>query len=157
MSQAKTESVLLIECQPADARLITNALQDDAHQGLQVRSIKKLSDGLERIHKGGVRGIILDIQMSNGRGVATFEKLRSSAPHVPILILSGVENENVAKQAVDRGAQDYLLKSNLDHFRLRRAVHFDDRTARHRGKNFFTTTLCGSNPGVHRRRGDHQR
>lgn len=123
MSQAKTESLLLIECQPEDARLITNALEDDAHHGLQVRSIKKLSDGLERIHKGGVRGVILDIQMSNGRGVATFEKLRSAAPHVPILILSGVENQNVAKQAVDRGAQDYLLKSNLDHFHLRRAVH----------------------------------
>jgi len=123
MSQAKTESVLLIECHPADARLISNALQDDAHEGLQIECIKKLSDGLDRIQKGKVRGIILDIEMSNGRGVATFERLRAAAPHVPILILSGVENENIARQAVHRGAQDYLLKSNFDHFRLRRAVH----------------------------------
>jgi DNA-binding response OmpR family regulator len=94
MSQAKTESVLLIECHPADARLITNALQDDAHEGLQIECIKKLSDGLDRIQKGKVRGIILDIEMSNGRGVATFERLRTAAPHVPILILGGVENEN---------------------------------------------------------------
>jgi diguanylate cyclase (GGDEF)-like protein/PAS domain S-box-containing protein len=123
MSQAKRESVLLIECHPADARLIINALQNDVQDGLQVESIKKLSDGVERIHKGRVRGVIVDIEMPNGKGVATFEKLRAAAPHVPILILSGVENENVAKQAVDRGAQDYLLKSNFDHFRLRRAVH----------------------------------
>jgi diguanylate cyclase (GGDEF)-like protein/PAS domain S-box-containing protein len=123
MSQAKTESVLLIECHPADARLITNALQDDAHEGLHIECIRKLSDGLDRIHKGKVRGVIVYIELPNGRGVAAFERLRAAAPHVPILILSGVENENVAKQAVDRGAQDYLLKSNFDHFRLRRAVH----------------------------------
>lgn len=123
MNQPKKESVLLIECHPADARLITNALQNDAQDGLQVESFKKLSDGVDRIHKGRVRGVIVDIEMPNGRGVVAFEKLRAAAPHIPILILSGVENENVAKQAVDRGAQDYLLKSNFDHFRLRRAVH----------------------------------
>jgi diguanylate cyclase (GGDEF)-like protein/PAS domain S-box-containing protein len=123
MSQPKKESVLLIECHPADARLITNALQNDVQDGLQVESIKKLSDGVERIHKGGVGGVIVDIEMPNGKGVAAFEKLRGAAPHLPILILSGETDENVAKQAVDRGAQDYLLKSNFDHFRLRRAVH----------------------------------
>src|SRR3984893_4746216 len=123
MSQAKKESVLLIQCHPADARLITNALANDVQEGLKVECIKKLSDGVERIHKGRVRGVIVDIEMPNGRGVAAFEKLRAAAPHLPILILSGVENENVAKQAVDRGAQDYLLKSNFNHFRLRRAVH----------------------------------
>src|ERR1700674_4863521 len=117
MNQPKNECVLLIECQPADARLITNALKSDVQDGLQVESIKKLSDGVDRIHKGRVRGVIVDIEMPNGRGVVAFEKLRAAAPHIPILILSGVENENVAKQAVDRGAQDYLLKSNFDHFR----------------------------------------
>jgi DNA-binding response OmpR family regulator len=88
MSQAKTESVLLIECHPADARLITNALQDDAHEGLHIECIRKLSDGLDRIHKGKVRGVIVDIELPNGRGVAAFERLRAAAPHVPILILS---------------------------------------------------------------------
>jgi diguanylate cyclase (GGDEF)-like protein/PAS domain S-box-containing protein len=122
MSQSKKECVLLIECHPADARLITNALRNDVQEGLEVESVKKLSDGMERIHKGKVRGIIVDIELPNGRGVAVFEKLLASAPHVPILLLSGVENENVAKQAVDRGAQDYILKNSFDHFRLRRAV-----------------------------------
>jgi len=123
MNQAKKESVLLIECHPADAHLITNALKNDVQDGLQVENFKKLSDGVERIHKGRVRGVIVDIEMPNGRGVEAFERLRAAARHVPILILSGLENENVAKQAVERGAQDYLLKSNFDHFRLRRAVH----------------------------------
>jgi DNA-binding NarL/FixJ family response regulator len=123
MNQLNKECVLLIECHPADARLITNALKNDAKNGLQVECVKKLSDGVARIHEGRVRGIIVDIEMPNGRGVAAFEKLRAAAPHIPILILSGAENENVAKQTVDRGAQDYLMKSHFDHFRLRRAVH----------------------------------
>jgi diguanylate cyclase (GGDEF)-like protein/PAS domain S-box-containing protein len=122
MKQTKKECVLLIECHPADARWITNALKSDAQGSLEVECLKKLSDGVNRIHKGKVRGVIVDIEMSNGRGVAAFEKLRAAAPHIPILILSGAENENVAQQAVDRGAQGYLLKNNFDHFRLRRAV-----------------------------------
>jgi hypothetical protein len=52
MNQPKKESVLLIECHPTDARLITNALQNDAQDGFQVESFKKLSDGVDRIHKG---------------------------------------------------------------------------------------------------------
>src|ERR1700688_971117 len=153
MNQAKKESVLVIECHPADAQLITNALNNDAQDGLQVENFKKLSDGVERIHKGRVRGVIVDIEMPNGRGVTAFERLRAAAPHVPILILSGVENENVAKQAVDRGTQDYLLKTNFDYFRLRRAVHL--MIERHTTEE-IPTTLWGSNVGVLWRCRDHQ-
>jgi diguanylate cyclase (GGDEF)-like protein/PAS domain S-box-containing protein len=123
MHQPKKESILLVECQPADARLIANALKNDVQNGLLVVNINKLSDGVDRIHKGRVRAVILDIETPSDRGVEVFEKLRDAAPHVPILILSGAKSENVAKQAVERGAHDYLLKTNFDHFRLRRAVH----------------------------------
>lgn len=106
-------------------------------KALNAESVKRISEGVNRIHKGGVRGVIVDIEMPNGRGVAAFEKLLAAAPHIPILILSGVENENVAKQAVDRGAQDYLLKRNLDHFRLRRAVHLMIQRYANEEKSFF--------------------
>jgi len=122
MSGATNECVLLIECQPDDAQLITNALSNYVQGAFAVESIIKLSDGLERIAKGGVRAVIVDIEKSNGRSVATIERLLTAAPHLPILILSAIENESVARQAVERGAHDYLLKSNFDNFRLRRAV-----------------------------------
>jgi diguanylate cyclase (GGDEF)-like protein/PAS domain S-box-containing protein len=115
MSGATNECVLLIECQPADARLLTNALTNYVHGAFAGESIINLPAGLERIAKGGVRAVIVDIEMSNGRSVATIERLLTAAPHVPVLILS-------ARQAVERGAHDYLLKSNFDNFRLRRAV-----------------------------------
>jgi len=122
MNQPIKKSVLLIESHPDDTRLITEALQNVVQDGLQLECVKKLSDGLDRIHQGRVRGVIVDIEMPNGKGVAAFEKLRTAAPHLPILILSGVKNESVAKQAVDRGAQDYFLKTNSDQFRFRKAV-----------------------------------
>jgi diguanylate cyclase (GGDEF)-like protein/PAS domain S-box-containing protein len=122
MSELTNDSVLLIGFQPADARLITNALTNDVLTRFPVEGVIKLSDGLERIAKGGVRAVIVDIEMPNARGVAAIEKLLTAAPHIPILILSAMENESVARQAVERGAYDYLLKSNFDNFRLRRTV-----------------------------------
>ncbi|HSY33017.1 MAG TPA: EAL domain-containing protein [Verrucomicrobiae bacterium] len=114
------ECVLLIHCNPADVRLISKALIASPHRILEVESVNKLADALERIGQGGVRAVIMDIEMPEG--FASFEKLLSSAPHVPILILSGTETECIARQAVEQGAQDYLLKNQLEKFRLGRVV-----------------------------------
>jgi diguanylate cyclase (GGDEF)-like protein/PAS domain S-box-containing protein len=117
------ECILMVECSAIDARLVGKALARDQQPGLEVESVSKVINGLERIHKGGVRGIIVDIETPHGRGVAMFEKLLFCAPHIPILILSGNESESIARQAVERGAYDYILKSHLQEFRLRRTVH----------------------------------
>jgi hypothetical protein len=66
MNQAKKESVLLIECHPADAQLITNALNNDAQDGLQVENFKKLSEGLERIPKAGFEASSLTSKCQTG-------------------------------------------------------------------------------------------
>src|SRR6202047_579330 len=115
-----TECVLLIQCNPADVRLISKALITPSHRILEVESVNKVSDALERIRQGGVRSVIMDIEVPEG--FARFEELLSAAPHIPILILSGTETECIARQAVEQGAQDYLLKNQLEEFRLGRVV-----------------------------------
>src|SRR6202166_4847266 len=115
-----TECVLLIHCNPADVRLITKALIAPPHRILEVEFVNKVPDALERIGQGGVRAVIMDIEMPEG--LARFEELLSSAPHMPILILSGTETECIARQAVEQGAHDYLLKNQLEEFRLKRVV-----------------------------------
>ncbi len=122
MSVAARECVLLIEGNTVDARLISEALTNGTPNAPSIECVAKLHNALERIRQGGVRALILDIELPNGKGVATFEGLRCAARHIPILILSGTENENVARQAVERGAQDYLLKSQLRTSRLRTSV-----------------------------------
>ena len=114
------ECVLLIQCNPADVRLISNALTTTSHNNLKVESVNKVPDALERIGKGGVRSVIMDIEVP--KGFARFEELLSVAPHIPILILGGTETECIARQAVERGAQDYMLKNQLEEFRLKRVV-----------------------------------
>jgi diguanylate cyclase (GGDEF)-like protein/PAS domain S-box-containing protein len=114
------ECVLLIQCNPADVRLIAKALTTPSHSILEVESVNKMPDALERIRKGGVRSVIMDIEMPEG--LARFEELLSAAPCIPILILSGTETECIARQAVEQGAQDYLLKNQLEQFRLKRIV-----------------------------------
>src|SRR6202047_1291596 len=115
-----TECVLLIQCNPADVRLISKALTTPSHSILEVESVNKVPDALERIRKGGVRSVIMDIEMPDG--LARFEELLSAAPNIPILILSGTETECIARQAVEQGAQDYMLKNQLEQFRLKRVV-----------------------------------
>jgi len=114
------ECVLLIQCNPADVRLISRALTTAAHSILEVESVNKVPDALERIRKGGVLSVIMDIEMADG--LARVEELLSAVPHIPILILSGTETECIARQAVEQGAQDYMLKNQLEEFRLKRVV-----------------------------------
>jgi CheY-like chemotaxis protein len=114
------ECVLLIQCNPADIRLISKALITPSHRILQVESANKMPDALERIRQGGIRTVIMDIEMPEG--FARFEELFSSAPNIPILILSGTETECIARKAVEQGAQDYMLKNQLEEFRLKRVV-----------------------------------
>jgi diguanylate cyclase (GGDEF)-like protein/PAS domain S-box-containing protein len=122
MNGAAKECVLLIEGNAVDARLISKAFTIDTLNAPTIECVTKLHSALERIRRGGVRALILDIELPNGQGVAAFEGLLCGAPHIPILILSGMENESVARQAVERGAQDYLLKSQLQTSRLRNSV-----------------------------------
>src|ERR1700686_1162635 len=114
------EGVLLIQCNPADVRLISRALTTPALSNLEVECVNKVPDALERIGKGGVRSVIMDIEVQEG--LARFEELLSAAPHIPMLILSGTETECIARQAVEQGAQDYMLKNQLEEFRLKRVV-----------------------------------
>jgi diguanylate cyclase (GGDEF)-like protein len=120
MNIERRECVLLIHCNPADVRLISKALKTPSHRILEIESVNKVDDALERIRKGGVRAVIMEIEMPGG--FASFEELLSAAPHMPILILSGTETECIARQAVEQGAQDYLLKNQLEEFRLGRVV-----------------------------------
>jgi PAS domain S-box-containing protein len=114
--------VLLIACDPADTRLVVKALTRVCEESLDIEGVSTLSSGVERINKGGVLAVILDLEMPDHQGIAIFENLFAAARDIPMLLLSGTETESIARQALERGAQDYILKNHLDEFRLRRLV-----------------------------------
>jgi diguanylate cyclase (GGDEF)-like protein/PAS domain S-box-containing protein len=116
------ECVLLIDAQADDAARILDELRSAPDERFQVEWVTELSSGIERLRSGGVGAVVLDLTLPDSHGVETFDKLFEAAPRVPILILSGADAEEMAKQAVQRGAQDYLVKNQADGYRLRRTV-----------------------------------
>jgi diguanylate cyclase (GGDEF)-like protein/PAS domain S-box-containing protein len=88
----------------------------------EVEWVTELSRAMERLCDGGVGAAVLDLSLPDSTGVETFDKLFQAAPNVPILILSDPDTEGEARQAVQHGAQDYLLKEQADGYRLRRTV-----------------------------------
>jgi CheY-like chemotaxis protein len=89
MSGEARECVLVIEGNAVDARLISKALTNSMPSALSIECVTRLNSAVERIRQGGVRALILDIELPHSQGVATFEGLLCAAPHIPILILSG--------------------------------------------------------------------
>jgi diguanylate cyclase (GGDEF)-like protein/PAS domain S-box-containing protein len=116
-------NVLLIEDDPAVARACQEALADASDGPFIVEWARRLSDGLERLSKGGIAAVLLDLFLPDSQGINTFGMLTLAAPCVPILVLGGLGDEDIAKEAVNRGAQDYLLKIRLDSYSLTRALH----------------------------------
>jgi diguanylate cyclase (GGDEF)-like protein/PAS domain S-box-containing protein len=116
------ECVLLIDAQADDAERILDELSLATDERFRVEWVTELSSAIERLRDGAVGAVMLDLSLPDSQGIETFDKIFQAAPHVPILILSGTDTEAIARQAVMRGAHDYLVKTQADGYRLRRAV-----------------------------------
>jgi diguanylate cyclase (GGDEF)-like protein/PAS domain S-box-containing protein len=114
--------ILLIANDPGAADEIRTALTAADGSSFDVEWVQLLSDGLERLSKRGIAAVLLELGLADSEGIETFDKLFDAASDVPILILGGNANEALAKEAVGRGAQDYLLPGHLDSYSLPRAL-----------------------------------
>src|ERR1700730_9293517 len=120
--QIPSHKILLVENDPVTTDRIHAALAAAGSRSFDVEWVRHLSEGLARLSKGGIDVVIVDLSLPDSHGIDTFDKLFTAAPDVPILILTDNANEVLAKQAVGRGAQDYLLPAHLDGYTLPRAL-----------------------------------
>lgn len=123
MSDAPT-TVLLVEDDPDDAALIQTALADSVGRRFRVEWVRRLSDAVERLGREGVEVVLLDLGLPDGKGVAAFDQVLKAAPKALILVLSGAADEESARQAMLRGAHDYLAKGHVDAHWLPRALRY---------------------------------
>src|SRR3981081_4438545 len=100
--------ILLIENDPDAANKIRAALAGTSSGSFDVEWVRQLSDGLASLSKRGIAAVLLALSLPASRVMQTFDQLFTAAPDVPILILGGNVTEALAKEAVQRGAQDYL-------------------------------------------------
>src|ERR1700694_1520840 len=88
-------NVLLIEDNSADAKLIREALTDKRFGPFQIEWVKNLSDGLERLSKGGIEAVLADLLLPDSQGIKTLDRILLAVPGVPILVISGFGVEGV--------------------------------------------------------------
>jgi signal transduction histidine kinase len=114
----------LLEDNPGDARLIQEMLRQASVAAFRVDWMSRLEDLLERLERGTFDVLLLDLGLPDSQGLATFDRVHSRAPKVPIIIFSGATDEELAAEAVAHGAQDYLVKGEIDAFLLKRAIRY---------------------------------
>jgi DNA-binding NarL/FixJ family response regulator len=116
--------VLLIEDNPGDVRLIREMLAEASDIGFSLESADRLSTGIEHLAKAQVDLILLDLSLPDSRGIETFRMAYAQASGVPIVVLSGCNDEAIGMSAVHAGAQDYLVKGQVDNHLLTRAIQY---------------------------------
>jgi len=119
-AEGHREGLLLVEGDFADA---TKVLQELIRPGqYQVEWVKNLTEGLNRLQRNGITGILLDLNLPDSRGIETLDKTLAAAGNIPILALCAPNGESIGRLAVEHGAHDFLLKDHLDGYTLTRAL-----------------------------------
>ncbi|MBA3691756.1 MAG: response regulator [Actinobacteria bacterium] len=122
--------ILLIEDNPGDARLVEKYLLESEAAEFIVEHVDRLGLGLQRIDSEGFDVVLTDLNLPDSVGLETFEAIHAHARELPVVILSGYEDEDAAFDAVRAGAQDYVVKGSLKPEYLARTIRY--AIARHK-------------------------
>ncbi len=113
--------VLLIEDNPGDARLVQEMLRE-AGGDFSIDVAERLASGLEFLASQNIDVVLLDLNLPDSHGLGTFTRLQTQFPHLPVVIKTGSRDEALGIHAVQLGAQDYLVKGQVDSELLRRSI-----------------------------------
>src|SRR5260221_3460497 len=121
---ADRQIVLLIEDNPGDVRLIREMLAEGEDGIFELACVVRLSQGLEYLATGSACLVLLDLSLPDSYGFDTFLKVYAHSPKVPIIVLTGHDDQTVALSAVKTVAHDHPLQGKLDHELLRPPVQY---------------------------------
>ena len=125
------QHILLVQDNPADAKVVLDALAGAADGHFQVEWVRRCALAVARLtaeqklpvqRKGRITAVIVDLALPDSQGLETLDRILAVASHIPLLVLSTAQDEGIARQSVQRGAQDYLLKTQLDTYLLQKAL-----------------------------------
>ncbi len=114
--------ILMVEDNPGDARLIIEMLKDESELDFDVSHVVRLDEGLKYLITKEFDVILLDLCLPDSKGIETFNIMNYNAHDTPIIVLSGLEDEIFAASAVGKGAEEYLVKGEIDSQILVRSV-----------------------------------
>ena len=116
--------ILLIEDNPGDIRLLQEYLKESSAYQFHLTQVGRLSTGLERLAEAGLDAVLLDLSLPDSQGLDTLVRLHEAAQGVPIVVLTGTEDEALGVQLIQAGAQDYLVKGQVTGPLLTRSLRY---------------------------------
>jgi signal transduction histidine kinase len=123
-------TVLLVEDSPTDAQLIHQAFLRTGAEYWRIVHVERLCEAIEKALENSTQKqcqfdvVLLDLRLPDSTGLTTVENLCSSVPHIPVVVLTGLNDEKIALQAIEKGAQDYLVKDEINIYSLVRSIRY---------------------------------
>jgi DNA-binding response OmpR family regulator len=119
-----TRVLLLVEDNPGDAQLVSELLSEQQRERFQIIHVPAVAAAVHTLQSTPIDVIVLDLGLPDGSGVDVVKAMREVAADVPIVVLTGLEDEDVALACIEAGAQDYLPKSEVRAQNLKRAIGY---------------------------------
>ena len=116
-------TILVVEDNPGDARLIREYIGADQWEE-ETEWVDNLNSALEIILEKRIDGILLDLHLPDSKGLSTLTTLIKHTPDIPIVVLTGLDDDELGAEAVREGAQDYLAKNNIDEAVIKRTLGY---------------------------------
>jgi diguanylate cyclase (GGDEF)-like protein/PAS domain S-box-containing protein len=116
--------LLLVEDNPGDARLLREMLQEQGLHQSTFTHVERLEHAEKHLSENKVDIILLDLGLPDAEGLAAVRRAHAFAPHIPLVVLTGMDDEALAGQSLQEGAQDYLIKGQIDGRGLLRSLRY---------------------------------
>ena len=120
----KTVRILLVEDNAGDARLLREMLHEPSSCDYELTHHETMGRAITHLVAHPVDIVLLDLGLPDADGLRGVQRAQATAPHVPLVVLTGSDDELLASQALQEGAQDYLVKGQIDTRGLRRALRY---------------------------------
>ena len=144
--------VLLVEHDPEDLDELRRAVAEDRRGSVELEWASELTTALQRLSQGGIDAVHLDLMLPDSEGIVTFERTWAFAPDVPIVVMTGVDDEDIALATVQGGAQDYLVKGEVSPGMVVKSLRY--AIERHRMRSaLLSLSLIDDLTGLYNRRG----
>ncbi len=142
MSRKPIETVLVIEDNVGDVRLLREMLNEQSSTIVELTHVESMTEGEHYLAQHTADVILLDLGLPDAQGLSVVRRARAAAPYIALVVLTGLDDESMAGQALQEGAQDYLIKGQIETRGLRRAMrHAVERKNLERLKDGFVASV----------------
>ena len=124
MSKKSIKTLLLVEDNPGDARLLREMFNEQGSHNTELTHVECMSEAEKHLAEHAVDIILLDLGLPDAQGLGAVRRAHAAAPRVPLVVLTGLDDESLAAQALQEGAQDYLIKGQIETRGLLRALRY---------------------------------